>query len=893
MGNHDKYLVKYAEGRSTNLAKAWNKIRSWKEFYTRLSTPVRTGETRAKFDEMTKSEQDALKAIDGWISTAQCDNNKRNLQNILPRNLLSLDIDYCEVDTMKAIADENTPLSRFESFTHSSRRHTARKPRLRQFYPLKRDVSPEEYHALVRIISYIFDGKREPIVQVDAVSARPAQMMFLPTVSKDGDWFCHHQEGSLLDPDELFGLWKKKRGDPLDFANLPLYDKEKELRKHADKSENPLTKRGVIGAFCRAYRVEEAIEKFIPEAYTVAEGNNRYLAASGTSTPGAVVYDDGLFLYSYHIHDPAGGKNANVFDLVRLNKFGHLDEEIETTETDITKLPSYKAMIAFAKEDEGTRHELASEQREVLAHFEDESDERDEEIEEPEEEEGDKGNTLPKKQKKEKKGDFLSKLDRDKQLRILPTIRNYNLILQHDPRLRGAIRYNEFTGQINLCKTIKSGIDIIPDKICRDPEGGDLMADEDDAILRAIFDHSEAPGYGIQNHIGNLRDAVVNSARNKPFHPVKTYLESLEWDGENRIDDFLIRFLRLEDTPYNREVSRKMLLASVTRIYEPGHKFDFITILEGPQGIRKSTFIKELYGQRWFGELDCKLDSPKEIMEVTPGKWGMEMPELDSMKKADAPVFKKFMRKQEYVSRMAYGHRATVMLTQFVCWGSTNETKYLRDSTGLRTFWPVACGIEKGDHIDTELVRSERDQLWAEALVAYRGMRQEMPKKDFPDLPLSLSRKAEIEAEERQESTRLHEIHEEIAERMLEMADEPVLLSVLLREYGGAETGFSAEEEIDPETVLVQRCVLLRRDLVRFAYGERNEIITDQVKKTNFDRAMELFLKKWRYNPTPRRKFRQTASGRWYVRKGITKTEVAMGFTVLSVGGNGDDDLIG
>lgn len=888
MGQHDKYLVKYAEGRSTNLAKAWNKVRSWKEFYTRLSTPVRTGETRSKFDEMTKSEQDALKAIDGWISTAQCQNNKRNLKNILPRNLLSLDIDYCEVDTMKAIANADTPLSRFESFTHSSRRHTARKPRLRQFYPLKRDVSPEEYHALVRIVSYIFDGKREPIIQVDSVSARPAQMMFRPTVSKDGDWFSHHQEGALLDPDEIFGLWKKKRGDPLDLANLPLYDQEKELRRSAAESENPLTKRGVIGAFCRAYRIEDVMEKFIPGAYIESGVKNRYLAASGTSTPGAIVFDDGLFLYSFHNHDPAGGKNVNAFDLVRLNKFGHLDEEIETAETDITKLPSYKAMIAFAKEDEGVKHELASEQREVLSHFEDESDEPENKNEE-EEEDHIGEDPLPKKSKKEKKGDFLGKLDRDKQLRILPTIRNYNLILQHDPRLRGAIRYNEFTGQINLCKTIKSGIDIIPDKICRDPEGGDLMADEDDSILRAIFDHSDAPGYGIQNHIGNLRDAVVNSARNRPFHPVKTYLESLEWDGENRIDDFLIRFLRLEDTPYNREVSRKMLLASVTRIYEPGHKFDFITILEGPQGIRKSTFIKELYGQRWFGELDCKLDSPKEIMEVTPGKWGMEMPELDSMKKADAPVFKKFMRKQEYVSRMAYGHRATVMLTQFVCWGSTNETKYLRDSTGLRTFWPVACGIEKGDHIDTERVRAERDQLWAEALVEYRRMRQEMPKKAFPDLPLSLSRKAEIEAEKRQESTRLHEIHEEIAERMLEMADEPVLLSALLREYGGAETGFSAEGEIDPETVLVQRCVLLRRDLVKFAYGERNEIITDQVKKTNFDRAMELFLKKWTHQREATKKFQRNASGRWYVRNDASRAERAAGYRVLSVLDDSDD----
>lgn len=897
MGQHDKYLVKYAEGRSTNLGKAWNKIRSWKEFCTDLSTPTRTRETRAQFEELPKAEQDNLKMVSGWISPAQCKDNIRNLKNILPRNLIALDVDYCEVETVKAIADGTWPLARFESVTHSTRRHTERKPRLRVFFPLSRDVSAEECHALVRIVSFIFDGKRTPIVQVDKVSARPAQMMFRPTISKNGDWFYHHQEGELIDPDYFFALWKKKYGDPRDLSTLPLYDQEDALREHAKVSENPLTKRGVIGAFCRAYRIEDAMEKFIPDAYTQAEGDNRYMSATGTGKPGAKVYDGGLFLYSYHGHDAASEKNVNAFDLVRLHKFGHLDKEIETDNSDVTQFPSYKAMMELAREDEGVKYELASEQRAVLAQFEDESDEDETtEIEEPDEEEDLIGDApLPKKSKKKsgEKTDFLSQLERDKQLRILPTVHNYSLILQNDPRLKGAIRLNEFTGQVYLCRTIKAGIDTIENKICHDRENGDLMEDEDDSVIRAILD---APcirgGYGMVNHIGNLRDAVVNTARKFGFHPVKSYLESLVWDGKKRIDDLLVRYLQLEDNIYTREVGRLMLVASVARIYEPGHKFDFMAILEGPQGIRKSTFIKEIYGENWFGELDCKLDDKKEIVEQTPGIWGSEAAELDSLKKADAPIIKKFLRKTVFKVRLAYGHRATTYRIQSVFWGSTNETKYLRDPSGNRSFFPLRCIVSKGESIDTDALREERGQLWAEALAEYRRMRQEKPKDLVPHLPLHLSKEAENIADALRSSSRLKEIHEELADRMLEAADEPIRLSDLLREYGGAETNFASENETDPDTVVVQRCVLLRRDLIRFAYGDRVDLLTDQVKKTNFDKAEELFLKKWEHQSTSTKKFKRSVSGRWYTRKDAARTEQAVGYRVISINGE-PEDLIG
>lgn len=890
MGKNDTLLVRYAVGKSTNLAKAWNRTAPWSKFCTELSTPVKTGESRAKFDEMSKDEQDLLKAINGWISTAQCKDNKRNLKNVLPRNLLSLDLDYCEIETMEAIAAGTGPLARFESFTHSSRRHTKRKPRLRQFYPLKREVDADEYHALVRIISWILDGKREPIVQVDRVSARPAQMMFKPTISKDGDWFCHRQEGQLIDPDEIFALWKKKKGDPKDLSTLPLFDSETSLRRSAAKSENPLTKPGIIGAFCRAYRIEDAMEKFIPDAYIPGDShseNPRFTYTGSTSSNGAIVYDDGLFLYSNHGHDPCCEQNVNAFDMVRLHKFGDLDEGFDVKETPVTQHPSYKAMVGFAREDEGTRNELVQEQYAIKNQFEDESDEDDEE------EEDLIGDDSPKKKNKnvKEKRDWRAGLETDKQGRNLPSIHNYNLILQTDHRLKGAIRYNEFTGQINLCRSIKSEINGIPTKVCRDPANGDLMADEDDSIIRAILDAPKnLGGYGMINHIGNLRDAVITAARNNPFHPVKTYLESLVWDGKPRIDDFLVRHLRANDSRLVREVGRLVLLASVTRVYEPGHKFDYITILEGPQGIRKSTFIAELYGSAWFGELDCHLDNNKEIMEVTPGKWGMEMPELDSMKKADTPIFKKFMRKTEYISRMAYGHRASVMLIQFVCWGSTNETKYLRDHTGLRTFWPIRCGFEDGEHIDTDAVRAERDQLWAEALVVYRRERQEKPKSLVPTLPLTLSKEAEEELKTYHKRARLEEIHEELAARILEAADEPIRLSDLLREYGGAEAGFGKDGETDPDTVMVLRCVLLRRDLVRFAYGERFDLLTDQVKKTNFDKAMEIVLKKWEEPNGPRRKFKQNVVGRWYTRNDASRADLAAGYRILPTE---DDDLIG
>ncbi|MDD3030661.1 MAG: virulence-associated E family protein [Alphaproteobacteria bacterium] len=905
MGQHDKYLVKYALGKPKNLAKAWNKTRPWKDFYTDLSTPTKTGELRAAFDEMSKDEQDVLKAVGGWISTAQCENNNRSLKNILPRNLMSLDLDYCSIELKDAIEAGTSPLSRFESFTHSSRRHTERKPRLRIFLPLSREVDADEYHALVRIVSYVLDGKREPIIQVDRVSARPAQMMFKPTISKDGDWFCHLQEGKLLDPDYFFKLWRNKKGDPFDLSKLPLFDTETAIRRSAEKSENPLTKPGIIGAFNRAHSVEDAMEKFLPGVYIPGDahsGQPRYTYAGSTSSNGAIVYDDGLFLYSNHGHDPCCEMNVNAFDMVRMHLYGELDEGVDQHNTSVNKLPSFKAMMEFAQNDKGAKHELMKERYALVGQFEDESDEPEENADADESVTPDYddliGDGPPKKTKKKKKGDAWSWMDRlecDRNGKIDPSIANYSLILQNDKRLVGAICDNMFTGQLTLRKTLEAKLDTAPIVVCEDPLRGQTFADKDDSVIRAIMDApTDLGGYGIRpSNIANLRDAIVNTSGLQKFHPVKEYLESLRWDGKRRIDTFFIRFLKLQDTPYTREVSRLTLVASVTRIYEPGHKFDYMPVLGGPQGIGKSTFIKELYGDHWFGEVDCKLDDKREVTELLPGMWGMEAPEMDSFRKADSTANKKFLRKQEYTVRAAYAHRAMVMRVQTVFWGSTNETRYLRDPSGNRSYWPLQCGFSSGENIDTDGVRGERDQLWAEAYAAYLEMRREWPKSVLPTLPLTLSKKAIPEAVQKQEGARAKEIHEELADRMLEQADEPIRLSDLLREYGNASQRFDEESETDPDTVWVLRCALLRKDLIRFAYGDKIDVLTDQMKKSNFDRAEDLFLKVWKApSMTPRKKFGGLASGRWYVREACDEKDKVLGYKIIRIE-NDPDDLLG
>jgi hypothetical protein len=208
--------------------------------------------------------------------------------------------------------------------------------------------------------------------------------------------------------------------------------------------------------------------------------------------------------------------------------------------------------------------------------------------------------------------------------------------------------------------------------------------------------------------------AVRTLANHRRFHPVRDYLDGLNWDGEPRIDNWLIKYGGAEDTPYTRAVGALVLIAAVRRIRKPGCKFDEMVVLENPdQGTNKSQALQTLaVNPEWFTDnLPLGL-SAKETIETLSGHWIVEAGELQGMRKSDIEKVKAFLSRSTDRARMAYDRAVTTARRQCVIIGTTNSEQYLRDPTGNRRFWPVRVA-----RFDVEALERDRDQLWAEAAV--------------------------------------------------------------------------------------------------------------------------------------------------------------------------------
>lgn len=203
-------------------------------------------------------------------------------------------------------------------------------------------------------------------------------------------------------------------------------------------------------------------------------------------------------------------------------------------------------------------------------------------------------------------------------------------------------------------------------------------------------------------------------AGDRPFHPVREYLESLSWDGIPRLHDWLHRYLGVELTPYSAAVGSRWMISGVARIYVPGCKADCCLILEGPQGIKKSTAFRTL-AEPWFIDHVPDLGTKDALIQVHSA-WVIELAELDTISRADVSSIKQFISTPIDTFRPPYGHRAADFPRQCIFAGSVNHNTYLRDETGGRRFWPVAC---KAPVIDIDALAAVRDQLWAEAVFLF------------------------------------------------------------------------------------------------------------------------------------------------------------------------------
>lgn len=544
---------------NSRMDKKWNLTEmELEDFRERISKTQRTAETMEQYRKMKKSQQDDIKDVGGFV-LGRLKGGRRKKDCVISRSALTLDMDYAVAD----IGDQLELFFSFQCYLYSTHKHTPEKPRLRLIIPLSHEVSPDEYMAVSRKVA-----EEIGMELFDDTTYEPSRLMYWPSTSSDGEFIFREIKGELLKPEDVLALYT----DWKDVSSWPVSNRQRIIvQKSLKKQENPLEKRGIIGAFNRTFTIQQAIDTFIPDVYQPSEMIGRYDYIPADSSAGVVIYDD-VFAYSHHATDPACGKLMNAFDVVRIHKFGNLDAKV-TEEIETTKLPSFKAMQDFASENEAVRRTLSKEREEsARLDFAEE--------------------------------DWKMQLEYNRQGIVVNNLRNLLLILNNDEKLKSIV-FNQLSDGMEIKGEVPWNH---PSKFWRDADDAQLIS-----YIDLNYGNFSARNYDI---------AVSKVTDDRSYHPIKEFLAALpEWDEIPRVDTLLVDFLGAADNAYVRAVTRKTLVAAIARVMNPGCKFDTMLVLSGPQGKGKSTLIAKLCGE-WFNDSLLLSDTKdKTAAEKLQGYW--------------------------------------------------------------------------------------------------------------------------------------------------------------------------------------------------------------------------------------------------------------------------------
>lgn len=642
----------------------------WSEFIKKIEIPVRSSESLDEYMKMKKARQDDLKDVGGFVG-GTFEGNRRKANLVTGRDIITLDLDNIQAGGTGDI------LRRIDGLgcgycVYSTRKHCEAKPRLRVIMPLDRSVTADEYEPCARKLASIIG-----IECCDPTTFEASRLMYWPSCCLDSQYVYTYSDKPFVSADGLLSMYT----DWHDVTAWPQIPGQADTGLRLAKKQTDSTlKSGIVGAFCKTYDIYRAMDEIIPGIYTACDTADRYTFSEGSTSGGAVVYGEGKFLYSHHATDPCGGKLVNAFDMVRIHKFGEMDNEAKS-DTPANKLPSYTAMCKFAVSDAGVGALLNAERYEqTMQAFSSEPSE-----------------CL----------NWISML-RLSQNTGAPSKEPYNvsIMLENDPLLKGRIRKDLFADRIYGEAPLPWG--------SREKESGSFgWTDSDDAGLRIYtqevlkFNSRDIVEMAFKNHISKYS-----------YNPVTDYLNSLVWDGVKRLDSLFIDYLGAADNEYTRAVTRKAFTAAVSRALNPGVKFDNMIILTGAQGIGKSSLLKKM-GRAWFSD-SIKTFEGKEASELVQGVWIVEIGELEAFNKSEIGRIKQFLSQQEDIYRAAYGRHVEWHPRRCVFFGTSNNSEYLRDSTGNRRFWPVDVGVINPTKAVFKHLDSEIDQLWAEAMAYWR-----------------------------------------------------------------------------------------------------------------------------------------------------------------------------
>ena len=651
--------MKLAIGNS-RMDKVWrNREMTWEEFCARVSVTIRTTESVSEYRASRKGAQEKAKDVGGFVGGWLKEGRRRN-GNVICRSMLTLDMDYATPDVWSDLCERTG----YTCCIYSTHKHTPDKPRLRLIIPLAREISEDEYPAVGRMVA-----KEVGIDMFDDTTYEAARLMYWPSTPRDGEFVFQRRDGDLLDPDAYLSQYNDWR----DVSTWPTSVRQSDIERRAVREQaDPLQKEGIVGTFCRAYSIEEAIDTFLTDVYSASAMEGRYDYVPADSIAGVVVYGH-KFAYSHHATDPACGKLLNAYDLVRFHRYRDLDDGCDP-DVISCNLPSYRAMRDFALMQDAVKRLLAEERMEAASREFTDAD-----------------------------IDWQSSLALDKQGGIKDTATNIAAIIRHDPLLQSIV-YNE----------LKYMLDVTGELPWTQVKPG--WGEADVANAKLYLDRM----YGLWSPI-KFKDALLAVASaERIYNPVKDYLNALVWDGVPRLDSLLVDYIGAEDTEYVRAVTRKTLCAAVARIFEPGVKFDSVLVLNGPQGLGKSMLYARL-GMRWYSDsLQISDMKDKAAAEKLQGYWIMELGEMAGMRKVDVETIKSFITRVDDMYRQAYASSVeSHPRTNIIVGTSNSDTGFLRDITGNRRFWPVRV-VGRGSHYPWELEREAIDQIWAEATRRYQ-----------------------------------------------------------------------------------------------------------------------------------------------------------------------------
>lgn len=672
MQNDRKIAIAYGASRRATVWTTQTLLVS--ELWEKLKVPARGSETLAEYLNLKKAQQDDLKDIGGFVG-GTLNGARRKANNVAGRDVITLDLDSIPAGHKEDV------LRRVDALgcgycVYSTRKHQPAAPRLRVLLPIDRTVTAEEYEPIARkMAEYI------GLEYADPTTFEPSRLMYWPSCCADSEYVYAVGDKPFVSADGLLAQYADWR----DISLWPALPGQQTFTKLAVKQGDPDSKHGVVGAFCRTYDIHRAMDELLPGIYEAVDSMpGRYTYVGGSTTGGAVLYDNGKFLYSHHATDPCSGRLVNAFDLVRLHKFGDQDDTAQAG-IPTNRLPSYTAMCEYACGLADVAALISKERYDsavkdfggVVADAEADTD------------------------------NWMALLEKNTQTgAVKSTIDNVRIILEHDPLLKGKFALNEFAGRGEVIGSLPW-------------DGRSKRRLWDDNDNQGLYWYMERV-YKITGN-GKVDGALSLHSNAHAFNDVKDYLKGLQdcWDGVPRLDTLFVDYLGAKDTAYNRAVTRKAFTAAVARAMTPGCKYDNMVILTGPQGVGKSTLLDKM-SKGWFND-SIRTFEGKEASELLQGVWLVEVSELDAFRRTDVSRIKQFLSLRADRFRAAYGRNVKELPRTCVFFGTTNTSDFLQDTTGNRRFWPIDTHEQRATKNVWRDLDAEIDQLWAEAFVRWQA----------------------------------------------------------------------------------------------------------------------------------------------------------------------------